>query len=156
MKALLCLIVGLTLPVMAADTDKLKAYPAPEDGMSRHVIDLPARENEDDAKVQIIVGKTVETDGVNRNFFGGALEQRTIKGWGYNYHILPVLGPMASTRMAAPPGAPKVEKFVPVGGEPYLIRYNSKLPVVVYVPDGCEVRYRIWSAPADAEPVPEG
>lgn len=25
-------------------------------------------------------------------------------------------------------------------------RYNSKLPVVVYVPDGLEVSYRIWGA----------
>ena len=31
-------------------------------------------------------------------------------------------------------------------GEGFLIRYNSKLPVVVYVPDEFEVRYRIWTA----------
>ncbi|HWD31650.1 MAG TPA: ecotin family protein, partial [Pseudomonas sp.] len=28
----------------------------------------------------------------------------------------------------------------------FLLRYNSKLPVVVYVPQGVEVRFRIWSA----------
>jgi serine protease inhibitor ecotin len=26
------------------------------------------------------------------------------------------------------------------------IRYNTRLPVVVYAPEGVEVRYRIWSA----------
>jgi hypothetical protein len=31
---------------------------------------------------------------------------------------------------------PKVERFITLGGELYLIRYNSKLPVVVYVPEG--------------------
>ncbi len=33
-----------------------------------------------------------------------------------------------------------------VRGEGFLLRYNSKLPVVVYVPEGFEVRYRIWQA----------
>ena len=31
-------------------------------------------------------------------------------------------------------------------GEPLLVRYNSKLPVVVYAPGDVEVRYRIWAA----------
>jgi ecotin len=35
---------------------------------------------------------------------------------------------------------------VAVRGEGFLLRYNSKLPVVVYVPNGFEVRYRIWRA----------
>ncbi|MNH20233.1 Ecotin precursor [compost metagenome] len=54
------------------------------------------------------------------------------------------MGP-ASTLMACPDTAKK-EAFVPVVGDGFLLRYNSKLPVVVYVPEGVEVRYRIWSA----------
>lgn len=49
-----------------------------------------------------------------------------------------------------------MREFVSLGGDPYLVRYNSKLPVVVYVPEGVEVRYRIWSAGEGAEPIPEG
>jgi ecotin len=41
---------------------------------------------------------------------------------------------------------PKVERFITLGGEPELLRYNSRLPLVVYVPVGVEVRYRIWKA----------
>ena len=33
---------------------------------------------------------------------------------------------------------------ITLGGEPELHRYNSRLPLVIYVPDGVEVRYRIW------------
>ncbi len=33
---------------------------------------------------------------------------------------------------------------ITLGGEPELHRYNSRLPLVVYEPDGVEVRYRIW------------
>ena len=149
-------ILLLLLAITAVRSDELKPYPAPEAGMTRHVLKLEPRDNEQDAKVEIIIGKTVKTDGVNRHFFGGRVEERTIEGWGYSYHILPKLGPMAGTLIGVPPGREPVETFVRVGGEPYLVRYNSKLPVVVYVPEGCEVRSRIWSAPAEAAPVPQG
>jgi ecotin len=33
-----------------------------------------------------------------------------------------------------------------VTAAPLLIRYNSRLPIVVYAPLGYEVKYRIWSA----------
>ena len=36
------------------------------------------------------------------------------------------------------------------------MRYNSRLPIVVYVPAGVEVRYRIWRADQTAAPAKEG
>ena len=63
---------------------------------------------------------------------------------------------MTSTLVAPPPGAPKVKTFVTLGGEPYLIRYNSKLPVVVYAPEGVEVRYRIWRTEGEGKAIPAG
>ena len=63
---------------------------------------------------------------------------------------------MAGTLMAVDPDASKVNRFIPLGGEPYLIRYNSKLPVVVYVPEGVEVRYRIWRAGAKIKGMKQG
>ncbi|MBW2490657.1 MAG: proteinase inhibitor I4 serpin, partial [Deltaproteobacteria bacterium] len=35
-------------------------------------------------------------------------------------------------------------------------RYNSRLPVVVYVPEGVEVRYRIWRAEPESKKAHEG
>jgi ecotin len=58
--------------------------------------------------------------------------------------------------MAVNPNEPKVERFISLGGEPYLIRYNSKLPVVVYVPKGVTVKYRIWKAAEETVTIPEG
>jgi ecotin len=58
--------------------------------------------------------------------------------------------------MAVDPNAPKVERFITLGGEPYLLRYNSLLPIVVYVREGVEARHRIWSAGAEAKAVDEG
>jgi ecotin len=58
--------------------------------------------------------------------------------------------------MAVDPNAPQVDRFVALVGEPYLIRYNSRLPVVVYVPEGAEVRYRIWSAGSETKTMEKG
>ena len=60
--------------------------------------------------------------------------------WGFTRYVLKKMGPMAGTLMAPRPGAPKVDRFITLGGEPMIMRYNSKLPVVVYVPEGVEVR----------------
>jgi ecotin len=49
-----------------------------------------------------------------------------------------------------------VERFIAISGEPYLIRYNSRLPIVVYVPEGVEVRYRIWKARDDVTVMEKG
>jgi len=98
----------------------------------------------------------VKTDAANRYFFGGQLETETIEGWGFDRHILRQLGPMAGTLMAVDPNAPQVERFIMLGGEPRLLRCNSKLPLVAYVPDGVEVRYRLWRADPQATPAQEG
>jgi ecotin len=140
--ALAALLTGAT----AMGADNMKAFPAAEDGMVRYVINLPEQDNEDDWRVELQVGKTVSLDAANRYFFGGQLEAETIKGWGFTRYILRELGPMAGTLMAVDPNAPKVDRFITLGGEPRLLRYNSRLPLVVYVPDGVEVRYRYWRA----------
>jgi hypothetical protein len=67
-----------------------------------------------------------------------------------------VIDLMAGTLMAVDPNAPQVERFIMLGGEPRLLRCNSKLPLVVYVPDGVEVRYRLWRADPQATPAQEG
>jgi ecotin len=62
----------------------------------------------------------------------------------------------AGTQMAIDPNAPKVDRFITLGGEPYLIRYNSRLPVVVYAPESVEVRYRIWAAEPEMKELEKG
>lgn len=141
------LLLGSLSPIACAGnaSDDLKPYPAAEDGFDRMVFRVPAVKDESTLKVEIIVGKILSVD-CNRTSFGGSLEPRVADGWGYSYFVLPeVRGPM-STRMACPPDSQNEDRFVQVIGDGYLHRYNSKLPMVVYVPEGFEVRYRIWAA----------
>ena len=136
--------------------DNMKAFPAADEGMVRYVLKLPKRADESAYKVELIIGKIVEVDDKNRYFFSGKIEEETIKGWGFPRYNVSTLGPMGGTQMAVDPATPKVSRFITLGGEPYIIRYNSRVPVVVYAPEDVEVRYRIWKAGANVKSMKKG
>jgi ecotin len=142
-------LVWVAIFDLARAADYMKAFPPATEGMTRYVLQLPATTNEDNLKVELNIGKTVQVDAQNRYFFGGALETKIAQGWGFSYYVVPELGPMAGTLRAIDANEPKVDRFVTIRGEPFLVRYNSKLPIVVYVPNGVEVRYRLWRADPD-------
>jgi ecotin len=150
-------VVALAAPVIANDQDSMwqKAYPAAEKGMNRFVLHLPKLADESAAKVELIVGKEQETDGVNIVHLGGNIVESDVEGWGYPRYDV-TIGPGMSTLIGVPPGQATVKKFVTLAGNPYLIRYNSKLPVVVYVPEGYELRYRIWTAGEETKSAGKG
>ena len=132
----------------------LKAFPPAKEGMERFVIVLPHKERgeEDAFKVELLVGKEMMTDGVNRVSIGGKLEAKPLKGWGFTYYEVAKLGPAMSTKIGVPRGKPQVKKFVT--GPRLQIRYNSRIPVVIYVPKGAEVRYRIWTTTEEFKKAP--
>ena len=136
--------------------DNMAAFPPAGEGMIRYVLQLPKQDDEPACKVQLIVGKTVLVDEKNTYFFGGKIEEETIQGWGFSRYTVSKLGPMAGTLMAIDPNAPKVNRFITLGGEPYLIRYNSRVPIVVYAPQEVEVRYRIWRAEPETKVMQKG
>lgn len=136
---------ALSCASVGASDDQMKPWPAPEKGYQRYAIDLPPQADEFAFKVEILVGKTLPVD-CNRISIGGELREAVAEGWGYPYFVLEKVSPPASTKMACPPDMKPQPQFVPVHTDNNILRYNSKLPLVVYVPDGFEVRHRIWQA----------
>lgn len=157
MKSFLFLLAAfVVLPVQAQEHKYLKAFPVAREGMTRFVILLPEvpRGKDNNLRVELFVGKVMETDGVNRVSLGGTILTKPLKGWGFTYYEGEKFGPAASTLIGVPPGTPKVNKFVAMPSK--LIRYNSRIPLVVYVPKGGEARYRIWTAPEKMESAKQG
>ncbi|AZN37828.1 serine protease inhibitor ecotin [Iodobacter ciconiae] len=144
MKLKLAILTALACTsTFAATPDPMKAFPAPEAGFVRKVIQLPKVKNPEFYRVQLLPGKMMEVN-CNTKSLGGQLKKETAQGWGYDYWVLPKIEPGISTMMACPPNAPKKQAFVTINSEE-LYRYNDKLPMVIYVPEDVELRYRIWS-----------
>ena len=125
--------------------EKVAPYPQADKGMKRQVITLPAQKDESTYKVELLIGQTLEVD-CNQHRLGGELESKTLEGWGYEYYVFDKATSPVSTMMACPDGK-KTQKFVTAYlGDDAMVRYNSKLPIVVYTPENIDVKYRIWKA----------
>ncbi|WP_194767966.1 serine protease inhibitor ecotin [Tamlana sp. I1] len=119
----------------------ISMYPKADDAQLRHIINIPKTQNDDAFKVELYVGKMAEVD-CNKSSLSGSFREETVSGWGYSYLNFETNGQIISTRMLCPDNT-KHEAFVNSASE--MVRYNSKLPIVVYTPKGYEVRYKIWS-----------
>lgn len=142
---LLLTLSSISNVAFSASHTELKAFPSAAANRQRFVITLPAKpQEESDLKVELIVGKTMQTDGVNHYWLLNSIEETTLEGWGYSYYQINDSA-AASTRMAPLINQAAITtQFVTAA--PLLIRYNSRLPIVVYAPLGYDVKYRIWSA----------
>ena len=129
---------------LAAEHSQLKAFPLAKAGMQRFVIELPHKERgeEDTFKVELLPGKMMTTDGVNLVRLGTRIEAQPLKGWGYTYYKVTGKDIGMSTMMGVPAGTQSIKAFV--AGQSLMIRYNSRLPIVIYAPQGHQIKYRIW------------
>jgi ecotin len=137
------------IPTVVSAADDLKPFPATEAGYRRIAIRLPVVDAPDERRVELIFGKMMEVD-CNRHILSGQLARKVAQGWGYDYFVLSNIRGPASTMMACPPDEQRTATFVHVSLDQNdtqngWLRYNSKLPIVIFVPDGIEVRYRIWT-----------
>ncbi len=153
---LISILLLVLIPSIGQAVDNMKAFPPTEKCMVRYVLNLEPQADESAFKVELLVGKVVYIDSNNRYHFGGQIEREVIQGWGYPLYKLQKLGPMAGTLMAVDPNAPKIDRFITITSPPELIRYNSRLPIVVYLPVGVEVRYRIWRADKEDKTIQKG
>ncbi len=125
-----------------SEIDKaLEAFPAAEKGMVRHVIQVKKQKDESLFKVEIVPGKDMLVD-CNHHTLMGQLEKKDLQGWGYDYYVFTSNGQTRSTLMAC--NKPKENKFVQA--QTLIVRYNSKLPIVVYAPEGYSIQYKLWKA----------
>ena len=137
-------LVAASLHAADAKKDKTHMFPKAKEDFVQHVIEVPKTDNDNDHRVELLIGKKILVD-CNQRTLRGKIENVTLKGWGYKYLEISDIHNGPSTMMAC--NEPKTEKFITLYmGEETLRRYNSRLPIVAYVPKGYEVRYRIWSA----------
>ena len=120
----------------------LEMFPKAKTGFKQVYIQVPIVENEENYKIELHVGKEALVD-CNQHFMNGQLSELNLDGWGYTYFKVESDGAISSNKMACLDS--KLElKFITL--TPQLVRYNSKLPIVVYVPESFIVKYKIFKA----------
>lgn len=142
-------------PARAIPRLDLKAYPAPAVGERRWLIQLsgvlpPSQDpsfstNPADWRVELIAGRNLELD-CNQVHFSGRMRSQAVAGTDLRVVRISQVTPLASTRMACPPGEPKRRAFVPMGGKPFVVPYDASRPLVLYAPKDLELRWRLWKA----------
>ena len=148
--------VGLAaLPAVAIPRLDLSGYPAPAAGERRWVIQLPGvlpptrdpalSPDPGDWRVQLIVGQMALVDCNQHSFAARLRRWRQADDKPMVFRVDNV-GPMASTRMACPPGQPRRQAFVTMAGKPYVVPYAVSQPIVVYAPAALQLRWRLWKA----------
>lgn len=120
-------------------------YPAAAPGQVRKVIYLPQQNptvEQQHLRVQIIPGRHENCEDGRLYKLTGSVVEETLQGWGYSYYVVTLGDMYAAHRSSSDPE--HATTFVALDESP-VIAYNSRLPIVVYVPEGAEVRYRIWT-----------
>lgn len=148
-KFILLLIVAMPLLSMAKLVIKEDIYPKAEKGMEKHEIVLEKMEKEEDYIIKLKFGKEKTVDCNKHALAGGKLEEKTLEGYGYNYYVFSGADQMISTQMLCPTQA-KTKKDIFYNVEK-IMDYNSKLPVVVYVPKGVFINYSVYEKKIDTK-----
>lgn len=143
------LLFCLAFTASIVANDKTKMFPKTETGYTKYIIDVPKTSNDFDHKVEVIIGQDVMSDCNTKTVIAN-IEHRVLQGWGYSYIYVTsdTKSTTASTKMRC--REPKKKRFIQVRNKTLLMRYNSKLPIVVYVPNHLAVKYRIWSASSNS------
>ncbi|MCD7901083.1 MAG: serine protease inhibitor ecotin [Bacteroides sp.] len=144
---LVAFLMSLTTSVATAQSMKLnqeqqkmlEPFPKAQAGMVRHVIFVPKKSDENNFKIEIIPGKVLNVD-CNHHTLMGKLEEKDLQGWGYSYFEFTSNGQTRSTMMMC--NKPNEDRFISAVTK--LVRYNSKLPIVIYAPEGYTIKYNTW------------
>lgn len=123
-------------------TMDISMYPKAKDNEEQRCITLKPLKDEENYKVEIFITKEMEVD-CNYHSLQGEILVKDLQGWGYNYYVFKTEGHILSTQMLCPEES-KTKKDIASPSK--LLRYNSKLPIIVYMPKGYKLQYKIWSA----------
>ncbi|WP_444918686.1 ecotin family protein [Microbulbifer sp. JMSA003] len=134
----------LLLALDCHSSEPLDAFPEEVDGKLRHVIKLPKVVDESRFRVELIPGKSQVAE-CNLQSFSAPLRKDILPGWGYPFYVLSDLTPTTDTQKVCAQGS-ESRRFITVRGDGLMLPYSSKLPMVIYLPQGVQLKYRVWRA----------
>lgn len=137
----------LTVGVVAQEKDKKVLFPSPQDGWERVEVDLPAiKKGMGEYRVEFTAGFEMETDMCNPYSLIGEWVENVVKNTDLVYYIASTKGQVVKAMNECPSEKMK-SQFVGLKSNSML--HNGGQSLVVYIPEGYQLRYRLWSAEKD-------
>lgn len=134
----------LTVGVVAQEKDKNNLYPLPQEGWEKVVVDLPLlKKGTSEYRVEFTVGFDMETDLCNPYSLIGEWAEYEVQNSELVYFIASTKGQVVKA-MNECPNNKKKSQFV--GVKSSFMIHTGQQPLVVYIPEGYQLRYRLWSA----------
>lgn len=146
-KIILSVMFMLSLLSISKTVKKEDIYPKAEQGMVKHIVILDEKADEGSYLIKLKFGREEVIDCNQHFLIDGKIEEKVLEGYGYTYYEFKGSDKMASTLMACGTQA-KTKKDVFYNSEE-IIRYNSKLPVVIYAPKDVFVNYTVYEKIVD-------
>lgn len=125
---------------VSSQPDKIlyNMFPASIEGMKQFIIN-PSAEGKK-LIIEFYAGKEQLVD-CNRHRLSGDFLEKQVEGFGVSYYLFEGSGAVFSTKM----GCPDYEKQIEfIASSSIRVIHNEKIPLVLYVPEGLEIRYSIW------------
>lgn len=146
-RVMFLLLTGLLTGLLsiAVSADDMAPYATAEEGYLRLVIRLPPVDNEADYNVELRVGKPILID-CNRTNIEGRVEKLTAEDQAHSYYRAVITDSETTNLISCPPNSNNREEYVYASGEGFTQEYQQEQPMVIYVPEDYEVRYRILGA----------
>jgi ecotin len=121
--------------------DGIAMFPQAEKNEQRFIIKIDTKPNQK-YKLELTAGIRKVVD-CNTHGIEGGFSINSLGGWGYPYYTFKSKGlSEARTLMACPSLG---EKRL-LNATPTIVNYNKKLPLIVYIPKGYELHYRVFSS----------
>ena len=134
----------LAMGLVAQEKDKKIQYPIPQEGWEKVEVILPViKKGNGEYRVEFTVGFEMETDLCNPYSLIGEWTEHEVKNTNFVYFIASTKGQVVKAMNECPNEKTK-SQFV--GLKSNSIVYNGEQSLVVYIPEGYQLRYRLWSA----------
>ena len=117
-----------------------RMYPKPQQGMVQHILTLPALADEPLYMLEVQIGQNKLVD-CNKVRLMGEIQLLTVESWGHPYYQVDSVMQGPTTKMMCTNA--KTAQFVQLN-DSIKLNYDSQLAKVFYLPEGTDLRYRLW------------
>ena len=142
---LLCIQLTNSYAALGSDWDaRLVAFPTPANGEAKALLDAKlCNDEKSEYKVEVVIEKDLLTDDRREYWLNLDIQHKYVQTYTYEYYEISKIEIVSSK----PDKKKSAEILRSVKSRPFEVNCNiHKSPLVIYLPYGYSINYRIWTS----------